>query len=122
MRPRTLDEFVGQREAVGEGTWLRRAIDADALFSLILYGPAGTGKTSLARLLADAVDADFRTVSAVMSGVAEVRATIAEAQEQLALSGRRSLLTPFDTILSASISRPESVSSRTASRGSSTAI
>jgi putative ATPase len=92
MRPRTLDEFVGQAHLVGERGPLRRSVTRGHLSSLLLWGPPGTGKTSLARLLAEAVGADFRSVSAVMSGVADVRATIAEAQEQLALSGRRSVL------------------------------
>src|SRR5881628_1970389 len=84
MRPRTLDEFVGQAHLVGERGPLRRAAARGHLASLLLWGPPGTGKTSLSRLLADAVGAEFHTVSAVMSGVAEVRATIAEAQERLA--------------------------------------
>ncbi len=92
MRPRTLEEFVGQAHLVGERGPLRRSVTRGHLGSMLLWGPPGTGKTSLGRLLADAVGAEFRTVSAVMSGVAEVRATIAEAQEQLVLSGRRSVL------------------------------
>ena len=92
MRPRTLDEFVGQHAAVGEGTWLRRAIDADALFSIILYGPAGTGKTSLARIVATATAAHFEEVSAITGGVAELRAAIAAASDRLGLSGQRTIL------------------------------
>src|SRR4051794_24907406 len=92
MRPRTLDEFVGQEHLVGEHGPLRRSVARGHLASLLLWGPPGTGKTSLARLLADAVGAHFTTLSAVMSGVAEVRATLAEAQERLALEGLRSVL------------------------------
>jgi putative ATPase len=92
MRPRTLDEFVGQEHLVGDNGPLSRGLARGHLASLLLWGPPGTGKTSLARLLAAAVGAEFATLSAVMSGVAEVRATIAEAQERLALNGQRTVL------------------------------
>ncbi len=92
MRPRTLGEFVGQDRAVGEGTWLRRAITEDSISSVILYGPAGTGKTSLARIVADATKAHFDEVSAVTSGVADLRRSIESATDRLALSGQRTIL------------------------------
>ncbi len=92
MRPRNLDEFVGQDHLVGDRGPLRRSIARGHLSSLLLWGPPGTGKTSLARLLAGEIGAHFTSLSAVMSGVVEVRSTIAEAQERLALQGTRSVL------------------------------
>src|SRR6478735_692507 len=92
MRPRDLSEFVGQQHLVGERGPLRRGIARGHLSSLLLWGPPGTGKTSLARLLAAEIGAHFTSLSAVMSGVVEVRATIAEAQERLNLHGTRSIL------------------------------
>ncbi|MEO5703622.1 MAG: replication-associated recombination protein A [Candidatus Limnocylindrales bacterium] len=92
MRPRALEEFVGQSHLVGEQGPLRRSVTRGHLASLLLWGPPGTGKTSLARLLAGAVGADFTTLSAVMSGVAEVRAGLAAAQELLTLNGKRTVL------------------------------
>jgi len=92
MRPRSLAEFVGQDHLVGERGPLRRSIARGHLASLLLWGPPGTGKTSLARLLAGEIGAHFVSMSAVMSGVVEVRATIAEAQERLALHGSRTIL------------------------------
>src|SRR3954451_15252966 len=73
MRPRSLDEFEGQAHLVGEQGPIRRSIARGHLGSMVLWGPPGTGKTSLARLLAAEVGAEFTTLSAVMSGVAEVR-------------------------------------------------
>jgi putative ATPase len=92
MRPRTLEEFVGQNKVVGPGTWLRFAIENDALSSVILYGPAGTGKTSLARVIAAATDAHFEEVSAITSGVADIRRAIEAANARLGMTGQRTIL------------------------------
>jgi putative ATPase len=92
MRPRTFDEFVGQGHLVGEQGPLRRSVSRGHLTSLLLWGPPGTGKTTLARILAEALGAEFTTLSAVMSGVAEVRGAIAAAQERLTLNGKRTVL------------------------------
>ncbi|MDO8848614.1 MAG: replication-associated recombination protein A [Coriobacteriia bacterium] len=92
MRPRTLDEFVGQAAALGPGTVLRTAIELDALSSLILYGPAGTGKTSLARIIAGMTQAHVTELSAVNAGVKDVRAVIDQARERLKMTGRRTVL------------------------------
>jgi putative ATPase len=92
MRPRSLDEFVGQEHLVGPKGALRRMIDAGHLTSMVLWGPPGSGKTTLARLLAEAVDAPFVTLSAVMSGVADLRARIAEARAWIEQGGRSTAL------------------------------
>jgi putative ATPase len=92
MRPRTLDEFVGQQEALGEGSVLRTAIELDALSSLILYGPPGSGKTNLARIIAGRTNAHVEELSAVSAGVKEVRAVIEQARERLKMNGRRTVL------------------------------
>lgn len=92
MRPRTLDEFVGQRDIVGPGTMLRSAIELDALSSLILYGPAGCGKTSLARIIARVTKAHFTELSAVNAGVKDVRLAIEQARERLGQTGRRTIV------------------------------
>ena len=92
MRPRTLDEFVGQEAAVGPGTVLRTAIEIDAVSSLILYGPAGTGKTSLARVIAGMTEAHVEELSAVNAGVKDVRQVIEAARDRLKMTGRRTVL------------------------------
>ena len=92
MRPRTLDEIVGQEALVAPGRPLREAIDQDRLRSIILWGPPGTGKTTLARLIAGATRAKFISFSAVLSGIKEIRTVMAEAEEARRLRGRRTIL------------------------------
>ena len=92
MRPRTLDELVGQEHVIGPGTLLRKAIEADRLSSLILWGPPGTGKTTTARVIANSTRAHFVAVSAVTSGVADLRKAIKEASDRLGMNGTRTVL------------------------------
>jgi putative ATPase len=92
MRPRSLDEFVGQQHFLGEGKLLRRLIKADRLTALLFYGPPGTGKTTLAHLLARETRARFRQLNAVTSGVKELRAVLDEARDALSAEGARTLL------------------------------
>ncbi len=92
MRPRTLDEFIGQAHIVGPGRLLRRAIQADQLSSVIFYGPPGTGKTTLARIIANTTRAHFIAINAVLAGVADIRAAIATAQERRGQFGQRTIL------------------------------
>ncbi|MBE2222522.1 MAG: AAA family ATPase [Anaerolineae bacterium] len=92
MRPRTLDEYVGQEHIIGPGRLLRRAIQADQLSSLIFYGPPGTGKTTLAMVIANSTQSHFITINAVLSGVKEIREAIAEAKERRDLYGQRTTL------------------------------
>jgi putative ATPase len=91
MRPRTFDEFVGQHRAIGAGTVLRRAVDAGEVPSLILWGPPGSGKTTLAVLIAGASGAAFEAVSATSAGVADLRRVVDRARERLR-TGRRTVL------------------------------
>jgi putative ATPase len=91
MRPRTLDEMVGQRRLLSPGSALRRAIESGHVHSMILWGPPGCGKTTLALLLAKYSDAEFRAISAVLSGLPEVRQVLAEAGARFA-QGRRTVL------------------------------
>ena len=92
MRPRTLDEFIGQEAIIGPGRLLRRAIQADRLSSLIFYGPPGTGKTTLAQVIANTTAAHFTALNAVLAGVKNIRETVAEAQERWALHDQGTIL------------------------------
>ncbi len=92
MRPRTLDEFVGQEALIAPGRPLREAIDHDRLRSIILWGPPGTGKTTLARVIANVTRAHFIAFSAVLSGIKEIREVMNEAEQARRRSGRRTIL------------------------------
>ncbi len=92
MRPRSLDEYVGQDHLLGADSLLRRAVQEDRLFSVIFWGPPGSGKTTLARILAGETKSHFVSFSAVLSGVKEIRAVVDEAAEQWRLHRRRTLL------------------------------
>src|SRR5919108_1276658 len=92
LRPERLEEFVGQRQVVGEGSALARAIAEDRVASSIFYGPPGSGKTTLARIVAATTGSAFEELSAVSATVADVRAVIARATERLGTSGQRTIL------------------------------
>ncbi len=92
MRPATLGEFVGQQHFLGEGKLLRRLLAADRLGSVIFYGPPGSGKTTLARLLAQESRSHFQQLSAVASGVKELREVLTQAHDRLSASGQKTLL------------------------------
>ena len=92
LRPRSLDEVVGQRHLLGPGKPLRLAFESGKLHSMILWGPPGSGKTTIARLMAKAFDAEFIALSAVLSGVKELRSAVAAAEATLASSGRHTIL------------------------------
>lgn len=92
MRPRNLDEYIGQDHIVGKGRLLRRAIAADQLTSVIFYGPPGSGKTTLARVIANHTKSNFITLNAVLTGVADIRESIKNAEEYFNLYSRRTIL------------------------------
>lgn len=92
MRPQTIAEYIGQRHLLGEGSLLKRAIESDKLFSMIFWGPPGSGKTTLARILANETKSKFVSFSAVLSGVKEIRAVIDEARELLERKSIKTIL------------------------------
>src|SRR6266436_644126 len=92
MRPRSLDAIVGQQDLLGAGAPLRVAIDRDQVASMILWGPPGSGKTTLARLIADLTRSRFVSFSAVLSGIREIKDIMAEAQRSAAAGGARTFL------------------------------
>ncbi len=92
MKPKSLEHFFGQEHIMGEGKLLRRLIQSDQLTSIILYGPPGCGKTSLARVVAETTGSAFESVNAVTSGVKELREVVARAEERLGFSGQKTIL------------------------------
>src|SRR5512145_2601593 len=92
LRPKHIDEVIGQSHLLGEGKPLRLAFQSGKLHSMILWGPPGVGKTTLARLMAQAFDAEFVPLSAVLSGVKDIREAIAQAQQVLQQRGRHTIL------------------------------
>lgn len=92
MRPRTLQTFIGQQHILGEGKLLRRSIEADRISSLIFFGPPGTGKTTLARIIANTTSSHFLALNAVLAGVKDIRQAIQQAQERMSLHQQRTIL------------------------------
>src|SRR6478672_11708977 len=92
MRPRSFDEFVGQHDLLAPGRPLREAIERDLLQSIILWGPPGTGKTTLARIIADTTKAKFVAFSAVLAGIKEIREVMSDAERQRRATGRRTIV------------------------------
>ena len=92
MRPRTVEEFVGQEHFFGPDKLLRRILQADRLSSVIFYGPPGTGKTALAHVIANHTRCGFRQLNAVASGIKDVRELLQEARAELETTGRRTIL------------------------------
>lgn len=91
MRPRTLEEFVGQKHILGDGKLLKRAVDADRMSSLILYGPPGTGKTTLAHVISNVTKSHFEKINATTSNVAEIREVLGRAKDRRRIDGKRTI-------------------------------
>src|SRR6056297_2009838 len=92
MRPRSLDEFVGQNHIVGEGKMIRRMIESGVIGSLIFYGPPSSGKTTLAYVISNEIDARFEVINAVLDGIKELRNVVAKAEHQKKANGRKTIL------------------------------
>ena len=92
MRPRTLDEVVGQEDIVGKGKLLYRAIKADRISSIVLYGPPGVGKTTLAKVIANTTKADFHQVNATIAGKKDMEDVVDTAKQNLGLYNRKTIL------------------------------
>ena len=92
LRPRTLDEVVGQQHIVGKDKLLYRAIQADKLGSIIFYGPPGTGKTTLAKVIANTTSADFRQINATVAGKKDMEEVVKEAKDNIGMYGRKTIL------------------------------
>ena len=92
MRPRNLDDYIGQEHLIGPGKPLREALEKGQLHSMVLWGPPGVGKTSLARMVAELADARFETLSAVLAGVKDIRAAVGMAEQERASTGRKTIL------------------------------
>ena len=92
LRPASLDEFFGQRHLLSAQSSLRQALEHNRLHSMVFWGPPGTGKTTLARMIASHCDAAFMSISAVLAGVKDIRERVADAKDRLAQTGQRSVL------------------------------
>jgi putative ATPase len=92
MRPQSLDELIGQEQIIGQGKLLRRAIETDKLTSLIFFGPPGTGKTTIAKIIAGHTKSLFRSINAVTAGIADIRKVVEDAKDALAMYGQRTVL------------------------------
>ena len=105
LRPRTLDEVVGQQHIVGKDKLLYRAIKADKLTSVIFYGPPGTGKTTLAKVIANTTSASFTQINATVAGKKDMEAVVKQAQDDLGMYGKKTILLSMRSIVSTKASR-----------------